>query len=363
MNKIEFSHDSGDAFYNELVLEVNQYFADKGIEKHGGKKMIIKMLIFFTVSIFLYSVMMLSENVFHFLLFYLMMGVSILFTAINLSHDAAHNSAVKSKFWNRVIFDISFNLLGTNSYLYKKSHNTSHHKYCNIQGSDSDIIDTPFLRMNPNQQQYLLYRYQWFYASFIYPFYTLHRFLFRDLLNILNLSKQRVKVPSSEIIKLIFYKIVYLGLMIFLPIWILPFNWETVMLAFILNHFIFSLIIIMVLGLNHTTDYVVYPKPNEEGKLNMSWPTLQLRTSVDYVPDSISLNWTLGGFNSHVIHHLMPNISHVHFLTILPILRRLLKKHNLEYIELSFPELVRSHFRFLKQMGREKNVTLKQFLP
>ena len=75
-------------------------------------------------------------------------------------------------------------------------------------------------------------------------------------------------------------------------------------------------------------------------------------TSVDYNANSVFLNWTLGGFNAHVLHHLLPNISHVHYLKILPIFRELAKKHGLTYMEMSYRQSLASHFRFLKGMGQ-----------
>jgi linoleoyl-CoA desaturase len=88
--------------------------------------------------------------------------------------------------------------------------------------------------------------------------------------------------------------------------------------------------------------------------LNMSWPKLQMCTSVDYNADSIFFNWTLGGFNAHALHHLLPNISHVHYLKILPIFRELAKKHGLTYMEMSYGKSLASHFRFLKGMGTQQ---------
>ena len=75
-------------------------------------------------------------------------------------------------------------------------------------------------------------------------------------------------------------------------------------------------------------------------------------TSVDYNADSKFLNWTLGGFNAHALHHLFPNICHVHYLEILPLFRELAKKHGLTYMEMTYHESLASHFRFLKGMGK-----------
>jgi linoleoyl-CoA desaturase len=87
----------------------------------------------------------------------------------------------------------------------------------------------------------------------------------------------------------------------------------------------------------------------------MSWPKLQMVTSVDYNAESVFLNWTLGGFNAHSLHHLLPNISHVHYLNILPIFKETAKKHNINYMNMPYIEAYKSYYRFLYKMGHQQN--------
>ena len=356
---IHFTKDAGDDFYNELVLEVNKYFTDNGKERLGGSKLIVKMLILFAINILFYALMILTNVSSLFILFYCLTGISILFTAINVSHDAAHNTAVRSKFWNKVIFELSFSLLGNNSFIYKKQHNSSHHAYSNIQGRDYDIIEMPFFRMNSNQPFNRVHKYQWLYAPFVYVFYTLYWLLIKDLVVAVILLSKNGEMPFSELLKLIVYKIIYFIFMIAVPVMILPIEWPTILIAFLINHFILSTIIIGVLGLTHLTDYVLHPKPDEDGKLNMSWTTLQLKTSTNYCTNIKLINVLTGGFNAHVLHHLLPNISHVHYTDLLPVLLKLTRKHGVTYIQLSYVEMLRAHFRHLKLMGIQKEMVPK----
>jgi linoleoyl-CoA desaturase len=77
-------------------------------------------------------------------------------------------------------------------------------------------------------------------------------------------------------------------------------------------------------------------------------------TSLDYNSGSVFCNWTLGGFNAHALHHLLPNICHVHYLDILPIFRQTANEFGIEYMEVNYPAALASHFRFLKAMGAQK---------
>jgi linoleoyl-CoA desaturase len=106
---------------------------------------------------------------------------------------------------------------------------------------------------------------------------------------------------------------------------------------------------------------VAHPLPDEDNRLDMSWPKLQMCTSVDYNADSVFFNWTLGGFNAHALHHLLPNVSHVHYLDILPIFRELAKKHGLTYIEMPYGKTLVAHFRFLKTIGSQPTVQTVPF--
>ncbi len=356
MNNLKFSKDEGSDFYKELKEKIEHYFSENGIRKTGNKTMIFKIVLFFSLDILFYGLMITSTTTVGFYTFYLLMGLSVLLTAFNISHDAAHGVAVKSKKWNKLLFSLSFNLQGNNAYVWGKNHNESHHLYTNVEGSDIDVLNNPLFRMTESQELKWFHRYQFIYAPFLYLLYSLNWFLFREALMLVNYSSRTIKIeiPKNEVVKLIFFKLLYIGYMIVLPIYLLPFGWTNVLLAFLLNHFMVSILFVGVLGVSHLSDYVQRPVPDQDNNLNMSWPKLQLCTSVDYNADSTFLNWTLGGFNAHALHHLLPYVCHVHYLKLLPIFRELVKKHGLTYMEMSYRKSLASHFGFLKGMGTQK---------
>jgi linoleoyl-CoA desaturase len=358
MNKLKFSKDEGSAFYKELTASIDQYFSENGRHRTGNCTMFFKIFLYFFLDILFYGLMITSTTALSFYCFYLLMGLSILLTAFNISHDAAHGVAVKSKFWNKFLFSVSFNLQGNNAYVWGKNHNESHHLYTNVEGSDIDVLNNPLFRMTESQPLQWYHKYQFIYAPFLYLLYSLNWFFFRETLMLFNYSSRTIKIniPKAEVVKLILYKLLYIGYMIVLPVYLLPFGTGTVILAFLLNHFMISLIFVGVLGVSHVSDYVAHPAPGEDNKMDMSWPKLQLMTSVDYHPGSRFFNWTLGGFNAHALHHLLPNICHVHYLAILPVFRELCDKYGLTYMEMSYGEALAAHFRFLKEMGRHEQI-------
>jgi len=357
MKKLKFAKDEGLDFYKELNKKVDEYFVKKGMQKTGNHRMIIKIILYFSLDILFYFLMITSTTLFAFTVFYLAMGVSVLLTAFNISHDAAHGVAVKSKFWNKLLFSLSFNLQGNNAYVWGKNHNESHHLYTNIEGSDIDVLNNPVFRMTESQPLKWFHRYQYIYAPFLYLLYSINWFFIRETLMLVNYSSRtiKIKIPPFEVAKLVLYKLLYVTYMILLPAYLLPFGLTTVLLIFFINHFLVSIIFVGALGVSHLSDYVAHPVADKDNKLSISWPKLQMCTSVDYNADSIFCNWTLGGFNAHALHHLLPNVCHVHYLEILPIFRSLANKHGLVYMEMPYSKSLAAHFRFLKVMGSSKN--------
>ena len=160
MQRLKFAKDEGSDFYKALTKEVNAHFEQKGISKTGNRKMYFKIGLYFTLDVVFYILMMQSTSLFAFYSFYLLMGLSVLLTAFNVSHDAAHGVAVKSKFWNNMLFQLSFNLQGNNAYVWGKYHNESHHLYTNVEGSDIDVLNNPLIRMTTSQPLMWYHRYQ-----------------------------------------------------------------------------------------------------------------------------------------------------------------------------------------------------------
>ena len=118
-----------------------------------------------------------------------------------------------------------------------------------------------------------------------------------------------INIPPIEVVKRIVFKSIYIGYLFVLPAYFLSFGVSAVLLAFVLNHFLVSIIFTSVFGVSHVSDDVQHPMPNKDRKLAISWPTLHMCTSVAYHANSTFLNWSLGGFNAHALQHILPNMS------------------------------------------------------
>jgi len=355
MQKLKFTKDAGTVFYKDLRSRTKKELSRIGSPRHGGSAMWFKIIFYFMLFGGCYTAMIFTTNLLWFYTSYVSIGISVLFIAFNISHDAAHGVAVRSKRWNRWLFNISFNLLGNNAYVWGRHHNDSHHLYTNVEGSDIDVLDNPLTRLTPKQRPRWFHRYQHLYIPVMYLFYSLNWFLLRETSMLIGHTSRtiNVQIPRWEIAKLIFFKLFYIFYMIVLPALVLPFSSGHILLAFLIQHFIISIFFVAVLGVSHLSDLVKHPLPDSNGQINMSWPKLQLLTCVDYNAGSKVLNFILGGFNAHAVHHLLPDISHVHYLKLIKIFRSTCADHGLPYHDVHYSQALVAHFKFLYKMGRQ----------
>jgi linoleoyl-CoA desaturase len=149
-----------------------------------------------------------------------------------------------------------------------------------------------------------------------------------------------------------FFKVVYIGLFLVLPIYMLGF--KAFIIGFLLYSLVFGFILSIVFQLAHTVEHTSFPLPDEEtGRFEDEWAIHQLKTTANFAPKNKFINWFVGGLNFQIEHHLFPKISHIHYPKISKIIKETCKEFGIQYIE--YPKMryaVASHIAFLKEMGR-----------
>jgi linoleoyl-CoA desaturase len=348
-----FTNDNGIAFFAELREQSDAYFKENGISRTGDNRMRVKIIVFFTLVILTYVNLLMSPSIWMYALNYFFFGLAVLLVFFNIAHDAAHDVAVKNRRLNRFLFLVSFQFLGQNPFLWGKNHTQSHHMYPNVEESDVDVLNVFGMRVTDTAELKWFHRYQHVYVPLYYLFYSINWLFFRNILSMFNYTARTIstRITPTETIWLLCFKACFFFYMLILPILILPFNGWSILLVFLCAQMLISLVVLSVLIISHLSDYVIHPTADESNNLNVSWAKMQLTTCIDYGVDSRFFRWTLGGFNTHAVHHLFPDVSHVHHRVLIPMVRELAKKHEIDYIELSYMEALRSHFRFLKKMG------------
>jgi linoleoyl-CoA desaturase len=357
MEKIKFQTGSSSLFFKALDKEVDEMIERNGLLKKARKILYIKTVFYVLLFAGTYSSLyLLYHSSFISLAFnYVLIGLTGILLAFNVSHDACHGSFSKNKKVNYWMYHLTFNLQGTNAYLWQLRHNASHHLFPNVDGCDADIDNNPFLRLSPQHPFKSYQRYQHIYAIAVYCIYSLHWFLVKDLFYLFRkkvANLQHKKHSAKEFGLLFFWKIIYIAFLIVFPI---AYGYDTgdVLLSFIIMHICLSLFFIHVLIATHLCMETQFPQTDEVGNLPGDYYTHQLATSLDYAPTNKIFNWFLGGFNSHAAHHLYPKLPHTTYPEISVLIEKNAKAFNIRYNKLSLLEAIRSHYGFLKMMGHD----------
>ncbi|NBC84075.1 MAG: acyl-CoA desaturase [Bacteroidetes bacterium] len=360
VQQINFSKEKLD-FVKELRLEIGQYFETNNITKYGNVHIFFKSLIM--VACYLTPFFLMLTGVINtFWVIYsgwLLMGVGMAGIGMGLMHDANHGSLSKNNAVNKWMGK-SLYLLGGYPINWKFQHNTLHHGYTNIDGHDEDIDPAGILRFSPHKPLYAIHRFQHWYAWFLYGLMTLSWVVSKDFVRLakyrnMNAPLNNSKTYSRLLVDLVISKIIYFSIFLAVPIIFLPLPWYLVVAGFVSMHFVSGLILGAIFQAAHVMPSSEYPLPDDEGNLDNNWAIHQLITTTDFSPKSRIFSWFIGGLNYQVEHHLFPNISHVHYKKIAPIVERVAKKHELPYfVQPNFASAIKMHTRMLKSLGREK---------
>ncbi len=357
MAKIKFRSGSSSLFFQSLDNSIRKVLTVNDLLKRSRRKLWIKMIFYFLLHICAYAVLSISrpEGLAGLIPAYVFIGVSGLLLGFNVSHDALHGSFSANRKINHWLYHLSFNVQGTNAYLWKIRHQSSHHIFPNVDGCDADIDDNPFIRLSPQHPLRKYQRYQHLYSFVVYCFYTLHWVLFKDPLylfkkNVANL--QHKKHPFNQKLLFFAWKIAYLFILVGLPV-LTGYSFGEILLCFFIMHVVNSLLFIHVLIATHLSMETQFPHTDENGFLPDDYYTHQLATSLDYLPQSKWCNLLLGGFNAHAAHHLYPKLPHTVYPFISGLIEQTAKEFNMPYHKLGMIQAIRSHYRYLKMMGRQ----------
>ena len=86
-----------------------------------------------------------------------------------------------------------------------------------------------------------------------------------------------------------------------------------------------------------------------------SWVRHQIVTTCDFATHNKLIINLFGGFNHHVVHHLFPNICHIHYKKLSKIVKETTKEFNLPYHQhKTFFGAIKSHLTLLNQLGTGK---------
>lgn len=347
--QIKYPKES-DEFFLVTKTRVNDYFQNTQISKYGDHLIIQKNVIIGCTLLVTYLLGINAQNVVITILAFVLIGIMTIVLAINVVHDAVHGVAHSHKKINNILMR-QMDLLGPNAFIWKIRHKAGHHSFPNILDNDPDLKQSVIARIFPNAPKFSFHRYQHIYVPILYAFYTINWVYIRDFQDLLD-KQIRCKMPIKEIFYFFVFKFIYISIFVLIPIWLGGLSWQNAVLANVGMHIAASYFLTIALVPSHVCEHSVFPLPDANGLLPYSWSHHQVITTSDYATESRVMTWLLGGFNHHVVHHLFPDVSHVHYFYLTPIVKRTIVQFNLPYQHLnSIVAAYISHFHLLKNNG------------
>ena len=127
--------------------------------------------------------------------------------------------------------------------------------------------------------------------------------------------------------------------------------WQFI-IGFVAMNLAEGLVLGLVFQLAHVVEdtEIIYAENNS---IEDAWAAHQLKTTANFASKSKLANFLCGGLNLQVEHHLFPKICHVHYYNLSNIVKQTAFEFNLPYhSNRSFSSALRSHYLFLKKLGR-----------
>ncbi len=352
------SDDKQKQFAISLRKNVNAYFEKNGISKKGNAGMVLKTIVMLALYIVPFLLLLVFPmNVWMGLALSLMMGIGVAGIGMGVMHDAVHG-AYSDKNWVNNLLGGTLYLLGSNVFNWKIQHNILHHTNTNIDGLDEDIESRGPIRLSEHAPLKKIHKYQYIHAFLFYGLMTFSK-LIKDFNQLIKYNKAGITSksginPTFELIKMLVYKVAYLFVIIGLPILLTDFSWWQVLLGFTIMHLTTGAILSTIFQMAHVVEGTEQPMPDEKGIIKNDWAVHQLHTTSDFGRDSRFLSWFAGGLNFQIEHHLFPNICHIHYRNISPIVEQTAQEFGISYnLKPTFLDAFTSHVKRLKELGTQ----------
>jgi linoleoyl-CoA desaturase len=361
-NTIRFNN-ANRSFYLTAKKRVDEYFKANNLSRYGNYQMVIKTIFMFALylSPFVILLLNLTDNFGLQSLLWILMGFGMSGIGLSVMHDANHGSYSRNAKIN-TLMTRSMNFIGGSSINWQLQHNTLHHTYTNIHEHDEDIAPLGFLRFEPHAEYKKIHKYQFLYAWFFYGMMTMMWATTKDFsqlkrYNEMGLLTVRKTTYRKELILLVLNKLFYLGFSLALPLVLMNAPWYLVLAGWGIMHFTCGMILALIFQPAHVVELTDFPLPCEKGNMADDWAAHQLKTTMNFAQKSWAFSWFVGGLNFQVEHHLFPNICHIHYKKLAPIIQQTAEEFNLPYYsKKTFVGAVASHAKLLYSLGREPQV-------
>lgn len=354
--KLKFN--GSDRFLRELRRRVDAYFDRTGRRRRDCAKMYFKTATILAWCLGAYVLLMFVVTSWWLVLpLAAVLGLSMAAIGFNIQHDAAHK-AYSERAWVNKLMAMTLDLVGGSSYLWDWKHNTIHHTYTNVDGYDDDINIGFLGRLSPEQKRYPFHRLQGIYLWVLYGFLAIKWHLVDDFYNVAigRIGGHKIPRPKGKnLVVFVAGKVIFFSLAFVIPMMLHP--WWAVLGVYATAAFVSGVVLSVVFQLAHCVEEADFPVAVETAsggaRVENEWAVHQVLTTANFARGNRVLSWFLGGLNFQVEHHLFHKICHVHYPELSKVVEQVCKEFGVRYnANKTFWGAVRSHFRWLVQMGR-----------
>jgi len=281
------------------------------------------------------------------------LGLSMAAIGFSIQHDGSHRAYSRFSIVNKLAA-VSLDMLGGSSYYWARKHNVIHHTYANITGHDDDIELGLLGRLSPHQRRIGIHRLQHFYLWILYGFISIKWQFYDDFRDLLRgrIGVHSVVRPSGkELAIFVAGKVFFLIMGVTVPLML--HSWWHVLAVYMGVSFFQGVTLSIVFQMAHCVEEAAFPMPEPtSGRMSSSFAIHQIETTVDFAHRNRLLSWFVGGLNYQIEHHLFPQICHIHYRDLSPLVKETCQEFGVRYnVHKTFRSGVASHYRWLRRMG------------
>lgn len=358
MERVAFSPKNGIDFSTVLKQRVQDHIQQLNLSTKANLMMVMKSIFFMGLISLAYGFLLLGKGGGGWALEgrYCLLGILSAFGALNIVHDALHDSYTKYRWVNRLLGFI-MDIFGGSSFYWKKEHAVDHHTFTNIIGHDVDL-NVPFLiRVCPEGKRYPIQRFQHFYAPLLYCLNLMRWTWFSDYKRMVR-TLRSTKPLYGDVFVALFFKAAHISAFLIIPMLVLNAAWWQILIGYISFLAVIGLILTTIFQLAHIVEHVAFPVPDDKGQIENHFFKHQILTTANFATKNPLVNFFIGGLNFQIEHHLFSHICHIHLPKIAKIVKKTAQEFGLPYHENpSFFKALRSHFRLLRFFAREVAVS------
>lgn len=352
-SQVTFAKNIG--FRKELNRRVDQYFTTNNLQPRDNPAMYFKTAVIIAWTLAAWGIILFGPpSIAIKVLGCVALGIGVAGFGMSIGHDANHGGYSSSPLVNRVV-GFTYDIIGVSSFLWKFRHNQLHHVYTNLEGYDNEIEGDGVVRMSPHTEHQSHHRFQHFWIWFIYPFIPFYWYT-RDVQRfIFNEDYQGHALPPRQPLDyLMFWGGRLIGFTFFIGIpFAVGYSPLEIGIGLSIAYMTYGVIVCEIFMLAHVLESVDFPKPNPEtNQVEDEWAIFQLKTTADFAPRNPILNWYVGGLNYQAIHHLFPQVCHIHYPQLAPIVSEVCEEFGVNYVVYpTFAEAIASNYRWIRLMA------------